>query len=368
MKKSMSSLLLILCFLLLTTACGDDSNNRDNNTAANNTNNVNNSTSDPLPTLDEFISSVVTARATNLCRTVFACPYQTTPDQIAIIGSLGSLEACIQHYEYQISNNGFPNIKASITAGRTLYNAEKATACLTRLHTANETCERSEETTYNIDQACEAVFTGTLESGAECAAQTECLNGTCSPGMCPGICFPNLPSAQLGESCEEAYCAPGLRCTYNIYDPEIDTPTCVEPTIIPKGADCTDPATICESPLICDLREGICADAPIIAKPNGPCDNETSFCGGGLYCDSASLTCKPLGPLNASCLTTSQCLAGLFCSSEDLTCQPMRQLNEPCDMSQESTHCTTGLRCTQDPDTQTFSCQDPHQSPKICEL
>ncbi|MFT3695784.1 MAG: hypothetical protein QM831_21785 [Kofleriaceae bacterium] len=129
-------------------------------------------------------------------------------------------------------------VKASVTAGRVIYNDANATACLDAM--TNATC--TDYNAYNAQQmpaalaACQDVFTGTVAAGQPCSSIYDCADhafcDTASPDAdAPTVC---IAATTVGASCRfscygDLYCDAG---TNQCVAKKPDGATCV------TGAEC----------------------------------------------------------------------------------------------------------------------------------
>jgi hypothetical protein len=227
-------------------------------------------------------------------------------------GSLGRRDGFVQSCVLQLDAPG--------TKGA----ADAAEHCAEAIQTAARTCG-------SADAACVAPA-GALPAGAPCGTSMQCASGYCgtgvgiggSIGMAPSffdfaagaagaagcsVCTDKVP---IGQSC----CAAGAG------------PPCV------AGAICSKDA--CQGPCSC-FGAGACVAAPA-ADVGGSC--ATVLCKSGLHCDRSGLTCVNNGrmlakqagePCSIGMDGTSACAAATTCDSATMTCKPLGAPGAPCD-------------------------------------
>ena len=165
----------------------------------------------------------------------------------------------------------------------------------------------------------------------------ECVGGVCEPipalgdfcrGTCAGtaICIDGLcvsPVEQGGACDNDGSCVAPLRCTDGVCVPAIPVGTSCEQT-----ADCQVGAA--------------CVDGACMSMAGLDCDGSTD-CGPQARCDgTANRVCRPTVPEGTPCTQTSQCGEGAFCSSASETCTSRPGEGESCG---EGTYCAPGFAC-----------------------
>lgn len=164
--------------------------------------------------------------------------------------------------------------------------------------------------------------------GLQCNVETcdggDSCSGTCiapCDGPCPGGCADDErcdqetlvcePLPQLGESCVESGCAPGLGC---LYEDDGSSAQCVK--LPGLGGSCVE-LLICKDELRCDLdpqtMTAVCVGPSAIDEP----------CAGHSECDSGYCPagfCAALPGKGDSCAGTSACAEGLDCDPETQVC------------------------------------------------
>lgn len=304
-------------------------------------------------------------------------------------GSLWSVfepgEDCVTRTEKQIEDGSFSKLQGEVDAGKVIYHADKAQACLDAV--AARSCDQLLQRDM---PACDATVEGTVDTGGACTIDADCKGQAyCKSGAtCPGKCAP-LESA--GGDCQsDEQCQDGLAC-------DTTTKKCVKPAA--KGQACkggTEPD--CAPPLIClgnndsKGQTGVCMDwhNVLVSKAGQSCDplnfkwcenavpcvvqsvgtggtlvascgqkvaagaackaSVPDQCPTGQYCklgaQSISGTCTPLPTSGQPCAgsSTDQCAAYLRCDPATTTCKPLQRLGEACtgDMFCYSGHCASG--------------------------
>ncbi len=248
-------------------------------------------------------------------------------------------------------------IRASVDAGRTSYDGDKAAACLDALRGAS--CDVTDADNRADVPACEEIFRGTVADGGECFDDDECLSDSCNIpdcGMacCAGVCDPTVaipPPAAVGQSCAQVDCVDGAFCS----ETNICTALIAVGSPCSGGGECTYGAYCTEA--------GTCADAPGRGQPcpDGECSDIGDRCDTtlpaptcvalskrgdacpegfeGLFacqapyrCDPTALTCGDPPAVGAAC--TFFCAAGAFCNDADV-CEATKADGQPCTGSNE---------------------------------
>jgi hypothetical protein len=244
-----------------------------------------------------------------------------------------------------------------ITAGRVVYDATAAAACIAGIRAGS--C-------YFYDPAppsptiCRKVFQGTAGADEPCAIDSQCRSGVCDPSSpcgayqcCPGTClsFPESKVVGLGEACtsesENLTCGDGTVCKLTL-DGQYRF-TCV--TRVGLGESCdelpcqrelfcmpstTGPATCVHYPRrgeacsdalgICAFRNDYCDKSTFkcvaLQSDGAPCESD-STCARTSYCDVATTqTCQPKSPPGGACLSNRQCMAFVDCIGGKCTTEP----------------------------------------------
>jgi hypothetical protein len=213
-----------------------------------------------------------------------------------------------------------PSAQAAVDAGKTKYDPGKAGQCFASI--ASASCDQTDKSAREIDDACSHIFTGTLQMGDTCASGSECASGNCSipsdTGDCPlGTCGAAEVVANLGESCTIHQCAPGSFCDA--------TQTCAH--LEPQNTPC-DFDTDCDYLLGCLGATGAktCQPVPHIgsACPDMACAEVNATC------DATSATCVALGLPGDACTTVSDCTFYGECDTTAMQCTNFPTLGAAC--------------------------------------
>jgi hypothetical protein len=313
-----------------------------------------------LPTITEFWQLETTA----LCEVLVNCG-----------GGQGDVVYCAQLPN--IEGNGFNSsniIDDEIDAGRVQYDPEYAAACLAAI--GAEACSDLLNGSP-WPAGCAGLFTGTVATGAPCAADVECLSGLCVQGSADGGCGTcRAPNPLCHDSWQ---CATGQVC-------EVETSHCV--TEVPPGAAGQPCGTnnACQAGSYCngDVSPATCA----VRGSNGgfcPWGGPFGSCQAGLACtpgpenDEYNGICLPWATVGQTCVS-GQCSGDLFCNLSGIceqppssgpcaeegsgcaypaaycdtmeatpTCLPVRQLGDECDPNSEECGSLQCQASTQDP-------------------
>lgn len=189
-------------------------------------------------------------------------------------------------------------VQASQDAGRLVYDPAVGAACLAAYRA--QSC--GEVAAGITPAACAGVYGGgTVANGNACTMWNDCAAGWCdaSAAVCPGACVAWL--AENAGCSAGGECAPGLVCNGS---------TCVPAT--PAGAS------------------------------GAPCGTGDLACQVGLYCQSSTGACQPLGGVGAACSLSRECQPGLGCAGSG-TCQTVLDANAAC--SSPGAVCIVGTTC-----------------------
>jgi hypothetical protein len=292
---------------------------------------------------------------------------------------------CVAAYGPIIEDQLFGLIRPSIDAGTIVYHPEALPQCLRDWE--NASCDVA-----SLDvPACDAVFTGTLARGTACQNDLECAGRQCMVGdQCPGTCGELaqsnepcssdnacdnqlacrnggcVPTAKLGEACDENKPCRGYTYCYTAPTSEIAAGICVVRTDVPgvlEGERCEIPERLCTDGLVCTVEvEGGTSISRCRAKVAASSACLYSFpdaCPGGQYCNittalgvkPAAGTCQPVPALGEQCIHgeifSAPCAAGQLCDRESERCILGKRLNEACSANGEcfSTHCSAEGEC-----------------------
>lgn len=230
------------------------------------------------------------------------------------------------------------DVEAAIQAGRILYDAEAAGACVAGLRATDCLAEQPSDATL---AACFRALQGTVQTDKPCFGTFECASGVCpsvTGDICPTVCE---PAASVGEACSllsgpDCDARQGLRCSGG---------TCVSPVGI-KGA-CVDNFG-CQSGLVCVANQCV----PLRAEGYG-CAKDSS-CAPGNFCASGGDEggiCEARVPEGGDCSQDSgdsnaafrlvQCQEGLVCKGGGLTDTGMTLTGKCAKPSEEGESCAT---------------------------
>lgn len=129
---------------------------------------------------------------------------------------------------------------------------------------------------------------------------------------------------------------PGSNCstTFTCKRPDVGTVECIKNVctiveVLGEGAECPFPSgsvSVCDEGLTCDAAglgvTGHCVKAPKSGDTCDPTSLESTECGLGSYCDSASATCKLTDNFgDAACTQSTECVS-FDCNRIDQKCAP----------------------------------------------
>ena len=259
-------------------------------------------------------------------------------------GDYETVEDCLA------ANDGFdPSLSADVEAGIILYDGDAARECLDALADLPFCVLIFDGPEYDAAQeACDDVFTGTVESGGDCFDSQECVDGLtcvttdpqCADACCAGTCEDDTtpPDAEIGSSCAEANCVSNAYC-------DADN-LCA--ALLEEGEACEDLFS-CVTGALCDLDfttgVGTCIH---LAARGEECDPQALF--GCLsfadYCDTTSSTCEQRKDVGETCdVELSNCRDYAYCDAG--TCAARPGEGEACTVDSEAeclgeTECTAG--------------------------
>jgi len=208
------------------------------------------------------------------------------------------------------------DVQAAIEAGKIVYDADAAGACLAGLAETPCLAEQPSDATL---ASCLSALKGTLAAGEPCVGTFECAEGICPavtgdrcPTVCPSVVHRNETCSLLGGP--DCNIREGLRCSFG---------RCVLPT--EKGSACEDNFG-CQSGLVCVTN--ICV--PLRGDQQG-CSRDSS-CQPGLFCalgGDEGGRCEVRLDVGAACggqdaedtnaaLRHVQCKDGLICALAEL--------------------------------------------------
>jgi hypothetical protein len=224
-----------------------------------------------------------------------------------------------------------PLIVDLVHAGRIKYDAQLGNACVASLGSA--ACDSADpEVRYALDpsgvpvppagsdEACDAMFAGTLGSAVACEVSAECGDGQrltwladdrcqfkpgCTPPACQGEC---VFQGQCDDMCfHDEDCAPGMFCS-----PQSDScqiPSCA-------GDGCYS-VTGCLYPSECDNfigGQGVCTTPGTPAATGQACTAVDGCADVGDYCNPTSLTCVALVAPGSACGSGVPCVPYAQCT------------------------------------------------------
>lgn len=205
---------------------------------------------------------------------------------------------------------GGEDVDAAIAAGRIVYDADAAGACVAGLAAMDCLAEQPSDATL---AACLGALSGTVQKEKPCFGTFECAEGVCrsvTGDTCPTVC---APAAQKGEACSL------------LSGPDCD---------VRKGLRCS--GGVCVAPL---GEDGACVD--------------NYGCQSGFVC--VADVCEPLRETGFGCAKDSSCAPGNFCiaeGDEGGICEPRVAEGGACGRNAEETNaafrrvlCQPGLVC-----------------------
>jgi hypothetical protein len=300
-----------------------------------------------------------------LCNEVEACFDQRTLD------TLFGPDGCAKRLLAQIEDGELANLPGAIDAGRVRYNAGRVQACLKEIKGVG--CEFTTTRALRT-AACDEVFDGKAEPGADCGLDAECKGSAFCKlvAQCPGKCT-ELVAA--GKTCsDDDECADGLacdagRCTTPAREDEpcggAVAPSCLaglvcigedaatgkagtcrtHAAVFAAGRDQTcdyDTGKLCEDGLSCVVQrlQGqsavLSCEQPVASGQAckfgvpSPCP-QAEYCSAIIDIGEIRGTCRLLPAAGEACLTvpgSADCAAGLVCIAG--RCDPVARLGQPC--------------------------------------
>ncbi len=288
-----------------------------------------------------------------------------------LIGSAGATELRAAF----LSGCDTSEIEASVTAGRSTWDAASAACCLA--HSAMDT---SCFLNPGAGPAECDFLQGTVANGGTCSSSVDCTNGYCHfSDTCAGTC---TAYATTGTECDlgDVVCAPDATCDNRTHVCTTQTGTAgsacsdtahtgCEPTLTCLDPDGDGNGTCTELPsrgercdentIVCDFNSGICdydfatmtgICAPAFAIGSMRCIIDAQ-CAGDAYCRGASFgtmtygTCTARATRGQSC-ATDKCVDGLVCRP-DRTCGDQPALGDACTPASgcDGARCSGGGTC-----------------------
>ena len=258
-----------------------------------------------------------------VCTHLVAC--HEMPDQATCLGSTVGTFA-IQ-----------PMLVQEALAGKLRYNGSLLAQCFATLAAAS--CNPGAlANRVSVHQCAVAVFTGTVDAGAKCTSDVECISGTCD--NCGGelSCCPS--GACVGEPKSSVPPALGASC-------QLD-PHGIDPCVVGQYCDvgasgvCTALKSIgvschttneCGDGLECDTQTtNQCAVPPLRDEPctpNGYCGEE------GTYCEPGADICRSVGLVGDSCAAGHRCSNYLYCNTTTQLCELYPSTGASCTVQQK---------------------------------
>jgi hypothetical protein len=240
--------------------------------------------------------------------------------------------------------------------GKSRFDGQVAARCLSKIE-AIQSCRQSEVgsilVAVAIDDACQALFAGTVAVGGGCFFHEQCASGLCqrtdlacsySRQCCAGACADVPPPLAVGADCSALLanqtCARGSTCRAQSSGPLV----CTSP-VETEGAACDGPAA-CRFPLYCDGATepgatGTCKRPAATGEACNPqmaqsCDDWRDVC------VTETMRCTPKTPLGAACALQT-CVDSGTCSNG--TCVSLLMPGDACDPTFGPT-CLGGAVCT----------------------
>jgi hypothetical protein len=254
-------------------------------------------------------SSSPPATAGDLCRAM-------------VRAEVSRFDRCSTHGNYDWAFQSFNDCQTAqeaADAGRVVYDAAKAQACLDALGAIPCTAVNREKPPFafvDFQTACAEALVPQVADGGTCfnALGFECTSGRCSLSGGEACLAGGLCEAAAGENepCDVLGCRPGLLC--------VDS-TCVPPAVVGAGADCSADETFCADGQYCDA--GLCAGRKAASET---CAGDEE-CRTGLYCGTGNV-CTAYLRQGGDC-AAGRCAADLVCDAGDRCATPPR-LGDEC--------------------------------------
>lgn len=134
--------------------------------------------------------------------------------------------------------NVLSGIQSSVDQKRAQYDQSKVDDCLETIRSS--TCGTLNMTNHLTGvPGCASFVTPLVPLGGACGNDYECIGGWCKPPLASSNSFDGVCTAfaDVGQSCADGNCSPGLICDPKTNDPADDV--CVQPG--DTGAACSDP-------------------------------------------------------------------------------------------------------------------------------
>lgn len=308
---------LVLCALAPVPACNDDP--------------LDGGAGGPIP-IDRIAGELQTAR----CSVLVAC------------GEMPDMATCMSIYP--LDRTDLPGKLAAAKAGRVLYDADQARACIDAYAKLGRGCSYFGWRGADLGdpQACGTVFKGTFADGAACVVSAECKSEWCilndsscdfRKTCCAMHCAMTIARVAVGGDCTFAPCIDGAWCKD---DMAAKTRTCQ--ARIAQGGRCTSASEgQCASGLYCvgaGAAPGWCGTLPGADQPcstwESPCDRWDN------YCNATTLTCTKVVGIGAACIG-ARCAGHAFCDYSTNRCKARSKIAEFCMPDKQP--CLRGLSC-----------------------
>lgn len=183
-----------------------------------------------------------------------------------------------------------PEVAAELASGAIKFDGGNARSCVDAI--VDMDCDATSQSRRVTPTACFGVFTGSVDSGAACQRDQECVSGSCNRSACEdlttccasSVCqdLPPSPVASGGD-CDFTVCGAGLYCDQT-------SKQCTP--LLSAGATCDDSALECPYGQGC--TQGACATLPALgAACTDACADENAACVSG--------KCVAVGYQSAAC-------------------------------------------------------------------
>jgi hypothetical protein len=361
---------IILVCALLTASCGDPPAKTPSNSPGNaNPNNIispNNSANNGSGALDDFEERLWSA----VCQAVYNCP-DVNPELAMAVGRYASEMECRTAGDFPGLNFENSQLEEAIDNGRIRYDAALADQCFRELE--EDLCGGGGIFGTGSSETCDAVVTGLVPEGGNCADDQECADNRDCAGqgdgeMCYGTCQPNCGenNCTTDEFCADGECQPrlseGANCNFDECQAGLycgPDRVCTAPGSVGEGGECNG-GRDCADGLSC--TDGTCST--ITRRNQGETcsfgEQVTEMCQAGFVCTNLRVeeqalvgTCGLPRQMGEACNLDFECAAGLACDStsplEEGTCVTAAATGEMCqdDLDCLSFNCSDGT-CTED--------------------
>lgn len=272
------------------------------------------------------------------------------------------IDLCTHDPAFQVE----PEVQSAMFAGKTVFTAADATACLNTL--ASEPCAYA----FNglgylpLPSSCRRIMAGTVAAGSACERAQDCQSGVCTLPDCPSGCCQGTctapPLGSAGDFCGQVDCQPGLYCPPG-------NQTCTVP--LELGSACgSDVAGACVIGLTCS--SGTCVPLPQVGDPciGVLCFELGEYCGSDSLCHSTGFVgdpctgggacwyefyqcntttdeCEQLGGPGSACSNDIPCEPDEECpaNAASPTCHLLGSAGDSCDGGYDNSSCGVNLQC-----------------------